>query len=75
MANVFDGLSLLYCGGYAVAAIIGLGIFAVWIWSLWMILTAKNENNWRILWAVVVLLLGIIGTIIYYFIGHKERQA
>ncbi len=29
------------------------------IWALYKILTAKNDGNWKLLWALVVLILGI----------------
>ncbi len=79
-ADPFGGLSLLCCGGYVLLGILALASLVAIIWALWKILTAKNETNWKILWAIVVLVtsligLGIIGVAIYYFVGHKERQA
>ena len=44
------------------------------IWALYDIFTSSNEGNWKALWAIVSLLLGIIGVALYYFIGRKERK-
>ncbi len=53
--------------------VLSLASIAAVIWALYMILTAKNENEWKILWALIVLFTGIIGAALYYFIAHKER--
>ncbi len=45
------------------------------IWALYKILTAKNETNWKILWALIVLILGILGVILYFLVANKERKA
>ena len=78
IAGIF-GMMGLMCFIYAfffllIFALIIASTAAV-IWALYMILTAKNESNWKILWALIVLLTGIIGAALYYFIGHKEREA
>ncbi len=46
-----------------------LGFF----WALMDILRAKNDTNWKLLWALVVLMLGLLGVMIYSSIGRKER--
>ncbi len=48
---------------------------AITLWALYSIWTGKNETNWKLLWTLVVLVVGLIGLIIYYFIGKKERVA
>jgi hypothetical protein len=78
-AGIFSGVMGLVCSVYAfffllIFALAIAGLAAV-IWALYMVITAKNESNWKILWALIVLLTGIIGAALYYFLGHKERQA
>jgi len=37
------------------------------------ILKSKFEGNNKIVWVLVVLFLGLLGVILYYFIGRKQR--
>ena len=57
-------------------AIIVLAIlaFIFWILMLVNVATAKNKGDWKVIWILIVVLLGIIGAIIYYFVGKKERK-
>ena len=55
--------------------IFGIVSFIAFIWSLINILTAENDNHWKILWVIICLFLGIIGVIIYVLVGKKERIA
>ena len=35
------------------------------LYALYEVLTGKNETNWKLLWAIVVFFLGIIGVAVY----------
>jgi len=48
--------------------------FIAFIWAIIDILKAKNETNWKILWVIICLFLGLIGVIIYYFVGRKQKM-
>ena len=75
MAFGLGGLENGMLGGIMlVVGIIALASVVAVLWALYNILTAKNETNWKILWALVVFFLGIIGVIAYVLIGKKERQ-
>lgn len=73
-------------GGMAVFmaffAIIWVAIFllvavdlAITVWALYDILTSKNDSNWKLLWAVIILFVSLLGVLLYYFMGRKERKA
>ena len=59
--------------------VIGLLILIIlalvfWVMMLVNVATAKNKGDWKLVWIIIVVLLGVIGAIIYYFIGKKERK-
>ena len=45
------------------------------IWTLVDMLTARNEHNWKILWLLVIVLLPVLGSLLYYFIGRQQKSA
>ena len=54
----------------------GISILATIFW-VWMIIdVAKNEpenGNDRIMWILIVVLAGVIGAAVYYFVRRPER--
>jgi hypothetical protein len=58
-------------GFFGLVAILSLVAF---IWALIDILKAKNDPGWKILWVIVCFFLGVIGVILYYFIGRKNKK-
>ncbi|MGB5943744.1 MAG: PLDc N-terminal domain-containing protein [Leeuwenhoekiella sp.] len=50
-----------------------LVVFLIPLIALIDILTKKFEGNEKILWAVVVILTPLIGTLLYLAIGRKNR--
>jgi hypothetical protein len=66
--------SVFSVGIIAVIAIIGLGGLALWIWSL--IHCIKNrylsENN-RLIGIILIVVLGIIGSIVYLFLPREQN--
>lgn len=59
--------------GSCIAALIGLGLFAFWIWML--VDCAKNEpsSNDRVVWTIVIAVTGFVGAAIYYFVQRPDR--
>lgn len=58
-------------------AIIGLAILAFVFWIFMVIDVAKRKfknDNDKILWILVIVLAGIIGAIIYYFVIKKPDK-
>jgi len=45
---------------------------AILIWSIYDIWTSALEQGKKILWTIVCIFLGVIGTLIYYFVGRKK---
>lgn len=60
-------LFFIFIGLLAIVSIIAF------IWALMDILKSNNDTNWKLLWVVICILLGILGVIIYYFVGRKDR--
>jgi formate hydrogenlyase subunit 3/multisubunit Na+/H+ antiporter MnhD subunit len=56
----------------------GIGILATIFW-VWMIIdVAKNEpenGNDKVIWILVVILAGVIGAAVYYFVRRPERMS
>ena len=70
VANTGMKLSVIILVFVWVLAIASLVAF---IWALVNILGADNDSGWKILWVVVCFFLGLLGVIIYLFIGMKSR--
>jgi hypothetical protein len=70
--------SAAYLGGglFCVFGIIGLALIAFWIWML--IDCIQNEpstGNDKIVWILVIVLLGWIGAAIYFFARRPNRPS
>jgi membrane protein implicated in regulation of membrane protease activity len=56
------------------AAMLGGIIF--WIWSIIDCATNEpNEGNSKIVWILVIALLGVLGSLIYLFVRRGERES
>lgn len=54
-----------------------IGIFALVFWILMLIDVIKRDfkqENDKIMWVLIVVLTGIIGALIYYFIVKRENK-
>ena len=61
---------IFWCG----FVLIGIFSFVIWVWML--IDCLSNEpacENDKLLWVIVMLFAGILGSILYYFIRRPER--
>ena len=47
---------------------------AVTVWGIYDVLTSRNDSNWKLLWVVIILFANLIGVLLYYFMGRKERK-
>lgn len=60
---------------WLVAMGIGLLGTAFWIWMIIEVATKEPENgNDKIVWILVVVLVGVIGAAVYYFVRRPERM-
>ena len=48
--------------------------FMIFIWALADMLQAKRENEWKILWLLVLVMVPVIGFFLYLLIGRQERN-
>jgi len=62
--------------GIMVFVFLIIAAFAVFvIWTLVDMLTSKNDPSWKILWLLVIVLLPLLGSVLYYFIGRGQKAA
>ena len=62
---------------FAFLFIITIGI-AITVFWIWMIINCaqrkfKNEND-KIIWILVIVLAGIVGALIYYFVVKRKNE-
>ncbi len=64
-------------GGFAVVAfIIAIATTIIWIWALVDCLqNPRLEGTEKLIWALVILFLHIVGAILYFVIGRQQRLA
>ena len=53
----------------------GLLILAGDIWAILNILQSSVSNEKKLLWIIVVVLLPLLGLILWYFLGPRNRKA
>lgn len=84
-ASIILAFVLLFASGlfdFQVGALIALllivvgalGTLAGLILYILEIAKAKNEGNWKAIWLIAILALGIIGIVLYELMGRKEMQ-
>jgi succinate dehydrogenase/fumarate reductase cytochrome b subunit len=59
--------------GYGYGGIVGVLILIGDIWALISILQSSAANDKKLLWVVVVVLLPLLGLILWYFLGPRNR--
>ena len=52
----------------------GLLILAGDIWAIINILQSAESNGTKLIWILVVLLLPLLGLILWYFLGPRDRK-
>jgi hypothetical protein len=54
---------------------IALAFFAFWIWMLISAIQNKGlTEGEKIAWVLVIALLHVLGSLIYFFVGHPKRK-
>ncbi|MDH3979510.1 MAG: PLDc N-terminal domain-containing protein [Gammaproteobacteria bacterium] len=56
-----------------ISGILGLLILAADIWAILNIFQSSADTGKKVLWIVLVLILPLLGLIIWYFAGPRER--
>ncbi|MEM9419486.1 MAG: PLDc N-terminal domain-containing protein [Planctomycetota bacterium] len=55
--------------------IIGIGSFVFWLWSLIDCVRRDFEgNNDKLIWVLVIVLAGVLGSLIYVFVGRPKGR-
>jgi hypothetical protein len=56
--------------------LIGLALFAFWVWMLVECATKEpNTGNEKLCWIVVIVFTQILGALIYFFVRRPNRNA
>lgn len=54
--------------------LLGLALFGLWIYTMVEIITSKfQDHSNKTLWLVLVIFLGLLGTLIYWIVGRQNR--
>jgi ABC-type Co2+ transport system permease subunit len=62
------------CVGMAIIGIVVLAAFAFWIWMLIdAIRRTPSEGNTKLIWILVIILAGIIGALVYFFVQRPKN--
>jgi H+/Cl- antiporter ClcA len=59
---------------YILFIISQIAFYAALLSCVYEIYFSKNETKWKILWAAIVLILGIIGFLAYWHFARKDLQ-
>lgn len=66
--------TLMFLGGLGIGELIAtLVVFILPLMALIDVLKSKFEQNNKLIWLLVILFLNIIGTLLYLFIGRKQK--
>jgi hypothetical protein len=60
---------------YGFNILLGLLILAGDIWAIINIFQSSVSNEKKLLWIIVVVLLPLLGLILWYFLGPRNRKA
>jgi hypothetical protein len=54
--------------------VVGLGLLVLWIWTIVDCATREpKEGNERLIWILIIVLTGWIGSLIYVFVRRPQR--
>jgi succinate dehydrogenase/fumarate reductase cytochrome b subunit len=56
-------------------SILGLVILAGDIWAIINILQSSASNEKKLIWTIAVVLLPVLGLILWFFLGPRDRKA
>ncbi len=61
-------------GNFGYSSLWGLLILAGDIWAIINILQSSASNGKKLIWAIAVLLLPVLGLILWYFLGPRDGK-
>ena len=63
-------------GAEIIMILVALAILFIWIKTIMEIARSRfTDDTYKIVWLLVVILCGVVGMIIYYAVGRKNRIA
>ncbi len=60
---------------FGYGGIVGLLIFAGDIWAIINIFKSSASNEKKLIWVLAVVLLPLLGLILWFFLGPRDRKA
>jgi len=72
LAVMFFGA--LYEGNTVFALLMGGVVLLIFLYFLAEVALANKSNEWKIMWALILIILGPIGMAIYYIIGSTQKD-
>ena len=61
---------------FLVTVVIGLAVFAFWLWMLIHAITNKGLSaTEKVIWVLVIIFLHALGALLYFFLGRSKGQA
>lgn len=60
---------------FGYSGILGLLILAGDIWAIMNIFQSSASNEKKLIWILVVVLLPLLGLILWFFLGPRDRMA
>jgi zinc transporter ZupT len=73
--KISDGIAIASLFGSFFLLVIGFVIisFVAFIWALIDIARSKKDTGWKIVWALICFILGVIGALVYYFVEKRKK--
>jgi len=72
--QVATGGGLLFLAFIGLAVVIGIATTVFWIWMLIEAATKEpSEGNDKLIWILLIVFLGFLGAILYFFIRRPQR--
>lgn len=74
-------VSILFCCVYIAFLLIGLALFALWVWMLVDVIQRQESefgdsfgkgSDAKIIWLILMIITGGIASVIYYFLVYKK---
>lgn len=60
---------------FGYSGLVGLLILAGDIWAIINIFQSSASNEKKLIWIIVVVLLPLLGLILWFFLGPRDRKA
>lgn len=69
-----NSLAIFGFGLPEVILILAFGLLGFWLWMLIDCLTKEEEQNQKLIWVLVIVLVGLVGAPLYFFMRKLPRK-